>query len=213
MKKYIIIFLLGVALIGGGYAYQHRNDGALDQGVYENEAIQQLLTEYKDSGDTEALFKLALEYHKINEFGKAVRVYDDLIDQLPDNPLYKLNKADSLFNKGDLNATAALLEEVIASNTKQMQAYPTLIDIYNDLGNDDGLRTLASRLEAVLEEPEAVFINNEDDSAVVYLQRVYDALDDYENLLRVYEQLRERGLVDEAIIEADIADIKEKMNK
>ena len=119
-------------------AYIQKADRLYDQKCYKASLEIYLSLPAFDNSEDEAyklnsigiLYKCLLDYKTANEY------FDKAIELNPNEILYKLNKANSLFGMHKYDETIKLINDILASNCEdKKEAYNILIDCY--LGKKD----------------------------------------------------------------------------
>lgn len=186
----------------------HREKGRVDQAIQ----LHLKLIENKNAPNDikkEAMFSLALDYHKGGLMERALSTFQDLLNEDPKNINAIINLHKLYEELKDL-PKAIETQKIIVSRESLIRQSITLSFLYNEYGEE--LLSNKKYNEAITQFREALFIDKKNFCAYINMGKAYLCLKEDEQALKIWEQLIEEALPQAYFILPDLFTLAEKLN-
>lgn len=186
----------------------HREKGRVDQAIQ----LHIKLIENKNAPNDikkEAMFSLALDYHKAGLMERALSTFQDLLNEDPKNINAIINLHKLYEELKDLPKAIETQKTIVLREPSIRQSI-TLSFLYNEYGEQ--LLSNKKYNEAISQFREALFIDKKNFYAYINMGKAYLHLKEDEHALKIWEQLLDEALPQAYLILPDLFALAEKLN-
>ncbi|MBR1680185.1 tetratricopeptide repeat protein [bacterium] len=151
--------------------------------------MQNLLTSLaKNNKDIEVKKELAYQYHKKNDYKSAIKYYDEILKEIPDNYDVKANKALALHALKHYDDAISIYEELLAVKENDRLS-ENLVSAYISKG--DTLLMQAKYKDSIEPFERAIMRDKNQSYAYYGLAKAYELTGNYDLALVNYEKALE----------------------